>query len=362
MKLSDNNPKNEKLKIEYQDYLKYHRNKTLKSDTVNSKFIHIDIFDEFCKYEDFCLYNSEKGKNFYEYLKSSDITYKTMFSYLNDISEFLEWVFINKKVKNKKKLLDELITLKPRDEDIRLSTRLTYVDFPTRDEFDKIIDFEEKSIEDKRDKAILIFLFISCARIGAVGSTQLKHIDTNNLIYKQDPLDGVKTKRQKHILTKLLPFSKKYTNIFLEWINYLKVVHNFDLNSPLFPKIKKLSNGQTILNEFIPNEADFNKLLEKRCLAAGVQKYHPHAFRHLGIYEALEYVRTGNQLKALSQNVGHEEITNILEQYAKMKPERYMDIIERMIKVPIIEKTITELSDLELIDELRRRITSRKAF
>ena len=120
MKLSDNNPKNEKLKIEYQEYLKYHRNKTLKADTVNSKFIHIDIFDEFCKYEDFSLYNSEKGKNFYEHLKSSDISYKTMFSYLSDISEFLEWVFHNKKVKNKKKLLDELITLKPRDEDIRL--------------------------------------------------------------------------------------------------------------------------------------------------------------------------------------------------------------------------------------------------
>lgn len=360
--ISEKNAKNEKLKILYEQYLKYRRNNKLKQDTINSKILHIDIYDEFFKYVTFDNYTYEKGIAFYNFLKDKDIMPATMFSYLNDVYEFLDWHFRTHRVKNAKKLIEQLDTLKPRDEDIRLSHRLTYVEYPTIETFDKILDFNEVTLQDKRDKAILAFLLISCARVSATATAKIGDIDIDNMVFKQDPLAGVKTKRQKHILTKLLPFDARYTNIFLKWIDYLKTMYNFDENCPLFPKIKMLNKGETILKDFMSGEAEFNKILETRCKNASVQKFHPHAFRHLGIHHALKYVRTGTQLKALSQNVGHEDITNILEQYAKMKPDIYLSVVERMVSTPLESRTVDELSDAELSEILTKRLSNKTSF
>ena len=67
--ISEKNAKNEKLKILYEQYLKYRRNNKLKQDTINSKILHIDIYDEFFKYVTFDNYTYEKGIAFYNFLK-----------------------------------------------------------------------------------------------------------------------------------------------------------------------------------------------------------------------------------------------------------------------------------------------------
>ena len=362
MKLSDLNPKNEEILEEYSKYLMYKRPVKLTKDTVNAKRLHIEDFDEFCKYRDFKMFTSDVGTKYYDFLLSRELSYSTMFSYLYDIKEFLSWYFRTHKIKNSNKLIDSLETLTPRDEDIRLSHRLTYVDYPTREEFDRIIDFPEQTIADKRDKAILAFMFISCARVGAISTTNIAAVDLDKMIYRQDPLEGIQTKKKKHIITKLLPFGEQYTKLFVDWILYLKNEWSFDDTSPLFPKIRNLTKGEVIIREFLGGETEYNKMIEKRCIAAGVKKFNPHSFRHFGIFEALKYVRNGTQLRALSQNVGHELITNILEQYAKMRPEIYTDIIERMIMLPIESRMVSELSDEELATILQKRLASRNSF
>jgi len=250
----------------------------------------------------------------------------------------------------------------PTEEDKRLSRRLTYVEYPTLDEFKKIIDFEETSITDKRDKAILAFLYISCARVSAVATATINLVDLNKMIFKQDPLEGVKTKRQKYILTKLMPFDEKYFDILKNWITYLKQEQSFEETDPLFPKIKSYNNIEKVKKDFMDGEGEYNKMLEKRCVNAGCQKYNPHAFRHFGIHEALNQVRTGAQLKALSQNVGHEDISTILEQYAKMKPDIYMDIVDNMIRVKSDKRFIEDMTNEEILDVLKQRLSVENNF
>ena len=99
-------------------------------------------------------------------------------------------------------------------------------------------------------------------------------------------------------------------------------------------------------------------MYKKICKKAGITAYHPHAFRHYSISEALKYVRTGLQLKALSQNVGHENPTAILEQYGNMSPNEYAEIINLMLA----NKGKTDLSqytDEELVAELHARTLAR---
>jgi len=356
------NENNEKIKENYQKYLKNERNYKLVDDTAKNKLSYVNKFDEQCGFADFKDFNADKGISFYSYLKEQNIEITTVIKYLYSVKEFLEWYFRTHKVADSKHLIDSLVVFNPTEEDKRLANRLTYIEYPTLEEFEKIIDFEEKTITDKRDRAILAFLFISCARIGAVSTTTLDLVDLKKMIYYQDPLEGVKTKRQKHIITKLLPFDDRYYVIIKEWINYLQTEHSFTDKDPLFPKIKNYTTGEEVLKKFMDGEGEYNKMLEKRCLNAGCQKYHPHAFRHFGISQALKHVRTGTQLKALSQNVGHEDICTILEQYAKMKPDRYMEVLDRMIKVKPEQKTVDEMTNAELLKVLQNRISVEKSY
>ena len=363
MKQSKLNVENEKLKEEYEQYLLHLRLPKLKQSTVDDKLSSIYFFDELINhkvsYKDF---TSDLGIQFYENLKSKDISLTTVFGHLSNLKEFLEWVFINKRVKNAKRKLETLTVLIPKEEDKRLANRNAFVEYPTLEEFEKILSFNEETVIDKRDKAILVFLYISCARIGAVSTTTLDLIDIEKMIYHQDPLEGVSTKRQKHIITKLLPFDERYYCILRDWVNYLIIEQAFGDIVPLFPKIRQYRVGIEVYKKFMDGESEYNKMLEKRCSQAGCSKYHPHAFRHFGISQALKYVRTGTQLKALSQNVGHEEICTILEQYAKMKPDIYTELLDRMIKVRPQEKTINEYTNEELLDIIKQRISVNNSY
>jgi site-specific recombinase XerD len=358
MKKSKLNPNNEKIKDKYESFLRNSRIYKLSLETVKHKILSVRKYEELVKYESFESFNADKGISFYETLKNSDIEISTLIKHLTNLKEFLSWHFSNHKVSNKKHLLAALQTLEPREEDKRLANRLTYVEYPSIEQFNKLIDFPEKTIEDKRDKAILTFLFTSCARISAVATTKLKSFNVDTMIYQQDPLEGIHTKRSKHIISKLLQFDKRYYEIIRDWVKYLKEEMNFSENEPLFPEIR---NG-VVTKKGLNGEQAYNKLIEKRCAVAKLPKYHPHSFRHAGINEALNRIKTGKQIKALSQNVGHESISTILEKYANMKPEEYMHILGNLCQEAERNLGSENFSNEELLQELLRRENVEKKF
>ena len=208
MKLSKLNANNEKIKDDYKVHLKSLRSNKLADETIEQKLASIRLYEEFTKYKDFKDYDAEIGIAVYEWLKDSDTrSIGTALKHADNIREFLEWYFGNHKVPCKKPIA-ALSALEARAEDRRLANRQTFVEFPTQEEFDKLIDFQENTLADKRDKALSVFLLISSARIGAILTSKIDSLDIKKMIYKQDPLEDVATKRSKHIITKLLMFKK----------------------------------------------------------------------------------------------------------------------------------------------------------
>ena len=351
------NPANEEIKQDYRFYLKHQRDFKLNNDSIKDKMSKIDKYDEFFNYADFIEFDTNKGIEYYNHLlgrfENGQLEMSTVLSYLNTIKEFLNWYFDNHKVKSKKTLIASLVTLEPKDEHRRLAQRLEYVEYPSQDEFEQIISFSEETILDKRDKAILTFLYISGARISAVATATIKSIDEKKMIFFQDPLEGIKTKRSKHIISILLKFDKKYYECIRSWINFLKVECGFRGIDPLFPVVKDV-----VKKNFMNGEADYRKMIAKRCRDVLLPEYHPHAFRHAHIYKALSYVRNGWQLRALSQNVGHESLMTILEKYAKMKPEEYMRVLDDMVGDGDVNNELSKFSTDELIEELKHRTSA----
>lgn len=363
MRQSKLNPNNEKIKDEYERYLKHLRNVKLADDTIQQKITSIRMYEERTKYKDFKEYNAETGIDVYEWLKDSDArSIGTALKHADNIREFLDWYFSNHKVPHKKQQ-QALSALSAREEDRRLANRQTYVEFPTQEEFDKLIDFEENTPEDKRDKALIVFMLISCARIGAIVTSKISSLDLKKMVYRQDPLEDVATKRSKYIVTKLFMFKKEYFDIIKNWVNYLKTEYHFSDNNPLFPSIKHYAGGISVEKKFVLTENSVNKMLEKRCNHAGIPKYHPHSFRHFGIGCTLEQVSNGLQFKAVSQNIGHENISTTLEKYANMPVDSYITIIEDMFEHNHgYSESLKNIPIEALIAEIQKRSKSGEGF
>lgn len=355
-KISKLNPNNLKYLEKYKKHLKYTRAVTLHSDSIQYKLTSIRKYEEITKYADFKTFDLDKAILFHKSLAESDLEYSTMFKHLFNVQEFLHWLFTTHRLP-KKFLDDALAALEPTEEEKRLSYRLEYIPFPSIDEFDKLMAFEELTLEDKRDKAIIAFLFISQARISATATATMESIDIKEMLFKQDPLENIKTKRNKHIISKLLKFDKKYYDLFLDWYSVLQD-NGFCDKDPLFPAIK----DEKLIKKPFGKEQEYNKMLEKRCKQVGIPIYNPHGFRHFGISEAMNRAGTGRQIKALSQSVGHESIATILQQYANMPVKTYTDILTKVFETAPADKKLSEATNQELVAELQRRMNIENGF
>lgn len=94
---------------------------------------------------------------------------------------------------------------------------------PDRDEFEK------------RDKALFAFFMLTGARVGAVASLRLKHIDLFHGRVFQDPRE-VNTKAAKYIDTTFQPVDPDYLDCFTAWVEYLRNEKYFSPADALFPK------------------------------------------------------------------------------------------------------------------------------
>ena len=73
---------------------------------------------------------------------------------------------------------------------------------------------------ERRDKALFAFFMLTGARVGAVASLRLKHIDLFNGKVFQDPRE-VNTKAAKYIDTVFMPVDAAYLECFTKCVNYL---------------------------------------------------------------------------------------------------------------------------------------------
>lgn len=164
------------------------------------------------------------------------------------------------------------------------------------------------TLRDERIKAAAVFWFLSGIRIGAFVTLPIKAVDMQELTIKQWPSLGVKTKFSKYGTTQLLPFP-----------DLIEVVKNWDSKirgklpddcfwfSPLssdtgnFDKtIKKVGNNRS-------NRA--NKDLKDWLEKVGLPYHSPHKFRHGNAVTAIKMAKTVPELKAISQNLMHGNLS-----------------------------------------------------
>ena len=79
---------------------------------------------------------------------------------------------------------------------------------------------------------------------------------------------------------------------------------------------------------FWKGTGQIRKIFETRSRNAKLPYNSPHSFRHLAVYLAFKYITSGEQLKAISQNFGHEYVATTLSAYANYGDEELVKILK----------------------------------
>ncbi|MEI7580081.1 MAG: site-specific integrase [bacterium] len=333
---------NEKMKRRYFDWA---RGALGYSDkTMKVKESSMWKYEDFTKNQDYKRFNAEVAKGFKKWLDTNKnkttgkpLDKSTQYHILRHVNHFFNWLSMQAGYKSKIKM-DDVVYLRLSKADNKIATSSKMPKYPNLSYIQRMCGFSVENEIDNRDRALIAFTALSGMRDLAVISLPLGCFDPKTLLVEQLPSEGVKTKFSKIIPTTLFKFDKELIKYVLDWYRFLKEEKLFDNTNPFFPTTKIELESKTqhsfiskgISKEFWSNAGSMRKIFKARALQMGLEYYSPHRFRHFAISEANRHAVGAEQMKAISQNVGHERLSTTFSSYGAIDNYRVSDIISGM--------------------------------
>jgi len=333
---------NEKVKRRYFDYssgaLGY------SDKTIKAMELAMWKYDEFTKYEDYKKFNDIIAKQFKKWLSTNKnkrtgkiLSLTTQYHTIRHVQDFFKWLSMQAGFKSRIKH-DHIAYLRLSKADARIATSSKLPEYPTLAQVKKLCSFPIESEIDKRDKALIAFTALSGMRDNAIISLPIGCFDKINLRVEQNPAKGVQTKFSKLIYTTLFQFDKTILKHFLDWYSYLINEKLYNISKPIFPSTNIDMKSETqhiftatgITDKFWSNTDSMRMIFKKRAKQQSLEYYSPHKFRHFIINEASKHTKGAEQMKAVSQNMGHENISTTFYGYGAVNTARVGDIITDM--------------------------------
>lgn len=358
--MTNPNIKNEKIKRSFFKWLK-EANGSCES-TIEKIESAIVLYEEFTKFADFTTFSPDKAISFKKWLKNKEfkgriISLVTHYSYLRSLRKFFSWLCSQSGYKSKINTTTiEYLSISEKEE--RIATQQNIRSYPTLEYVKQLADSIIINNEiDQRDRSLISFTLLSGMRDKAIITLPLGCIDEEKLIILQNPRQGVQTKFSKFISSTLLKFDDMLLKYIIDWVKYVKF-KGFDSKDPLFPRSKteqginslSFEPAKEVIPEFWQGTGRIRDIFKTRSEEANLKYYPPHTYRHLAIDLALKNCKTGEQIKAISQNFGHEHIATTLSSYANYDFNRLSEILKN---IDFSEKVIkNENSKLEEIKKI----------
>jgi integrase/recombinase XerD len=331
------NISNEKLKRGYFRWLR--EAKGFSESTVVAIERALSRWEEFSNFEDFGRFTSNKAIAFKKHLENpagreKPLSANSRYHCLAHVRMFFQWLSTQSGYKSRitagaityltldRKTVQSISSLGPRK-------------CPTLEYVRRLVDSIEIRTEiDQRDQALIAFLFLSGMRDKAISTLPLGCFDSESLEVRQDPQQGVATKFGKSFSSHLVKFDGRLLEIVEAWVKHLREVKLFCDTDPLFPrsKVAQVDGGLTFESRevepvFWRGTGSIRQILKTRSEAAGLAYYYPHSFRHAHVHLAMKHCHTAEQMKAVSQNLGHEHVGTTLGSYGTLDQYRVGEII-----------------------------------
>jgi integrase/recombinase XerD len=281
------------------------------------------------------------------------------------VKRFFVWLAEQPEYKRKIRKTD-VDFLRLSKKDARIATSGTTKPMPTFEEVQKIIMSIHPGNEiDRRDRALLSLALITGMRVSAIATLKMKNFNREEKLIDQNPGDGVLTKNSKKILTTFFPIGwTDPEEHFLDWYDYM-MQKGAKSDSPIFPAtLQGFSNKSAYSKNLVSDEgwsssSGARKIFEKRCKAAGVRYYHPHSFRHLIVNYLSKARLTEEEKKAISMNLGHENIGTTFGSYGygNMTPIDAIKIVQKLTVTPAAgQNVVVTPEEKAILEKLLKKL------
>lgn len=190
---------------------------------------------------------------------------------------------------------------------------------------------------ERRNRALIAFAILSGARIGALASFRLGHVNVAGGFVEQDAR-AVRTKAAKTFRTYFMPVDDGALAILTEWVEELRGQHLFGPNDPLFPATEM---GLGPDGGFTPiglarrgwvSSEPVREIFRAAFTAAGLPYFNPHSFRSMLVRHAMALGLSPEGLKAWSQNLGHADVLTTLTSYGEVPVHRQGELIRASVR------------------------------
>lgn len=180
------------------------------------------------------------------------------------------------------------------------------------------------TLTERRDGALFAFALITAARIGALASFRLKHVDLANGTVHQDAR-LVRTKAAKSFVTFFMPVDENGPLIVASWFNELVAKRSWGPDDPLFPATEMGLSEQGNFEAVGLSRRCWASSQPIRCIfqrafsAARLPYFNPHSFRDMLVRHVMSLNLSPEVMKkAWSQNLRHADVLTTFTSYGSI--------------------------------------------
>lgn len=361
--MTKTNPRNERIKRGYCDYLR----EAIGRDeaTIDRALASIARFEESTKGRDFKRFHREQAVAFKRKLAEAlnartgaRLSKSTVLATVRDLRAFFLWLAREPGFRSHIDYGDaDYFSLS--DKDVAVARAHRERDVPSVQQCQRALAaMPADTVLARRDRALFALAFITAARISALASFRLGHVNVAQGFVDQDART-VRTKAAKTFRTYFMPVDDMAWSIVAQWINELTTEHLWGPADPLFPKTQM---GLDAHGGFVPTgiarEAwasgdRARDIIQGAFVAIGLPKFHPHSIRHALIRHVSALDLTPEAMKAWSQNLGHTDVLTTFLSYGQVPTHRQGELIQT---ATLAKASDEKLNDHALLEALTARL------
>jgi site-specific recombinase XerD len=342
------NAANERIKHEYLAYLVQAKGRD--EATIDGVAKSLARFEESTRGKDFRRFHSEQAVAFKARLAAAlnartgkPLSKATMLSTMRDLKSFFFCEYFSLSAK-----------------DVTIARAAHFKPVPTLEQVHRVLAaMPAATVLERRDRALIAFTAITGARVNALASFRLGHVDLEAGKVEHDARE-VRTKFAKSFPTYFMPVGGYALEIVQQWIGELGRDQLWGPADPLFPSTEVGPDehgvfiGKNLARKGWASTGPVREIFKRAFAAAGLPYYNPHSFRSMLVRHAMTLGLSPEQMKAWSQNLGHADVLTTFTSYGTVPIHRQGELIRAANEMPARAVSRGHIASLEsLLAELK---------
>ena len=366
--MAKHNPANERIKRRYFAYLTgaHGRDQT----TVDAVAKSLARFEDYTRAREFAKFRLEQAAGFRVKLSEernartgAQLSKATMLSTLRDLRAFFFWLADQPGFKSRIQHSDaDYFSLSDKDVAIAQARREKVVPSVAQVEH-TLRSMPVATVLVRRDRALIAFAAITGARVDALASFRLGHVNLAGGYVEHDART-VRTKFGKTFRTFFMPVCETALDIVTDWIGELERDHLWGPADPLFPATKMgLGEGggfvaQGLARHGWATTSPIRDIFKRAFARADLPYFNPHSFRDMLVRHAMQMNLPTRTLKSWSQNLGHTDLLTTLTSYGNVPVHEQGELI-RAVKSK--DGNVSECEQIEVLEQILQELRRNSA-